>query len=256
MKKLGIALSVLAALGSAALGHVYFQRLEAEVSGGPKVPVLVAARDIPVGGALSESILAVRDVPLAYVEGRHVRASELKKVLGARLASGLRANEAVLWNDLSKYSDHTRVLSGLIKQGLRAVAIDSRTADFEGLLRPGDRVDVLFTTGGPGSGGRTRTLLQNLLVLSVGGNIQRADEEGETSSARWGAVTLSASIEQAQKLVHAQGQGRLTLTLRSHDDITIVDGVPETTTTSLVAESTPTDRPAAAPSKRGIEHVR
>src|SRR5690606_38936220 len=190
-----------------------------------------AARDIPVGGTLSESVVAVRDIPLAYVEGRHIRASELKKVLAARLASGLRANEAVLWNDLSKYSDHNRVLSGLIEQGMRAVAIDGRTADFDGLLRPGDRVDVLFTAGGTNSSGTTRTLLQNLLVLSVGGNIQRADEDGGRSSyARSGSVTVSASVEQAQKLVHAQGQGRLTLTLRNHDDITIVDGVPETTT--------------------------
>lgn len=259
MKNLALIACVVAAAGSAGLGHVYFQRLEAEVSGGPKVAVLVAADDIPVGGSLDEKHLAVRDIPQAYLEERNVRASEVKKVLGARVSGGLKANEAVLWTDLAKFSDKARVLSGLVQQGLRAVSIDSRSADFDGLLRPGDRVDVLLSTG-KGDEGSTVTLMQNLLVLSVGGSIQRAtDEEGAKSwSGAGGAVTVSASLGQAQILTEAQKRGRLTLTLRNSDDITLVDGVVETTAKDLIAHSDGADRskPVLGQQPKEIEHVR
>ena len=258
MKKLGLIASGIAALASLGLGHLYFERLEAEVSGGPKVAVLVAAKDVPVGAALTEEKLALRDIPQAYVEGRHVRASEVKKVLGSRLVGGLRANEALLWSDLAKFNDHARVLSGLVQQGMRAVAIDSRSADFEGLLRPGDRVDVLFSAEGKDESS-TVTLLQNVLVLSVGGETVRVeDEQGRKSLARGGSVTVSGTVEQAQLVTQAQKRGRLTLTLRNSDDITIVEGVPETTARDLRLDTARTDTKsgAARAAKEAIEHVR
>ncbi len=95
MKRLGFFASVAAAIGSVLLGHLYFRRLEAEVSGGPRVAVLVAAGDLAVNGVVTEQNVAVRDVPQAYVEGRQIRAPDLQKVLGARIAGGLKANERV-----------------------------------------------------------------------------------------------------------------------------------------------------------------
>lgn len=253
MKKLGLIISAAAGVASLGLGQLYFSRLEAEVSGGPKVAVLVAAADVPVGATLTEARLAVRDIPQAYVEGRQVKASELKKVVGARVTGGLQANETLLWTDLAKFSDHSRVLSGLVQQGSRAVAIDSRAADFQGLLRPGDRVDVLLTSGDKGSGS-TATLLQNLLVLSVGSNIARVDDESAKGGGR-GGVTLSATLEQAQVLAQAEQRGRLTLVLRNSDDVTVVEGLPETTGSNLFAakDTAPSPRPAT---KGAIEHVR
>jgi pilus assembly protein CpaB len=259
MKKLPLLLSLGAALGSLALGHVYFQRLEAEVSGGPKIAVLAAGSDVPVGGTLTEEKLVVRDIPQAYVEGRHVRASELKKVLGARVGGGLKANDALFWSDLAQFSDQSRVLSGLVQNGTRAVALDLRAGDFDGLLRPGDRVDLLLTVGGKDSAGSTVTLLQNLLLLSVGGNIARADEKASAAALRsGGSVTVSASVAQAQLITQAKERGRLSLSLRNPDDITLVEGLPETTSADVMrgpqAATASPQRPASA--KGSIEHVR
>lgn len=253
MKKLGLIVSAAAGVASLGLGQLYFSRLEAEVSGGPKVAVLVAGTDVPVGATLTEARLAVRDVPQAYVEGRQVKASELKKVVGARVTGGLRANETLLWTDLTKFSDRSRFLSGLVQQGSRAVAIDNRSADFQGLLRPGDRVDVLLSSGDKGAGS-TVTLLQNLLVLSVGTNIARVDEAAEAVG-RGAGVTVSATLEQAQVLAQAEQRGRLMLVLRNSDDVTIVEGLPETTGANLFAakNAAPSLRPAT---KGAIEHVR
>lgn len=257
MKKLQLTLSVAAALGSIGLAHLYLQRLEAEISGGPKVSVLVASEDVPVGATIKESSLAARDVPQAYLEGRSIRASDLKKVLGSRVSGGLRANDTVLWSDLAQFSDRTRVLSGLVQDGMRAVAIDGRSADFDGLLRPGDRVDVLFSTGTKDEGGATATLLQNLLVLSVGGSIARSSDSGEVG-VRGASVNLSATVEQAQVIVQAQQRGRLALTLRNSDDIRLVEGLREANAKDLLAAKDRTDwrQPKDTTSKEVIDHVR
>lgn len=252
MKQLGLMLSALAAVTSLGLGHLYLQKLEREVSGGAKVAVLVAAADVPAGATLSEERLAVRDIPQAYVEARQVKASELKKVVGTRVSAGLRANETLLWSDLARFSDRARVLSGLVQPGSRAIALDGRTLDFQGLLRPGDRVDVLLTTGESGASA-TVTLLQNLLVLSVGSNIARIGEENPKGSLRGSGVALSASPEQAQTLTQAQERGRLTLVLRNADDITVIDGLPGAGALPASKEREPVARAAV---KGGIERVR
>jgi pilus assembly protein CpaB len=254
MKKIVLPSSLGAAALAAFLTHLYLARLEADASGGARVAILVAAEDIPVGAALTESQLAVRDVPQAYVEGRQVRASEVKKVIGARAAGGLKANEALLWTDLAKFNDRARVLSGLVQNGMRAVPLDLRSADFDGLLRPGDRVDVLFSTGAKGDDGATQTLLQNLLVLSVGGTLGGDDEAAPGAR---GGVTLSATIEQAQVITQAQLRGRLSLTLRNTDDLTLAEGLPETSSRDLLPGRDRADaqrRPAAV--KGAIDHVR
>lgn len=257
MKKAGLVASLVAALGSGGLAHLHFVRLTAEVSGGPKVPILAAAADIPVGGVLTEESLVVRDVPQAYVEGRAVRAPDVKKVLGARVTAGLKASEALLWTDLSKFNEHARVLSGLVENGMRAVSVDGRTATFDGLLRPGDRVDVLLTTGDKSDGNAaTVTLLQNLLVLSVGESIARTDEDPKTGS-RAAAVSLAATMDEAQRLTLAAKHGQLTLTLRNPDDIATVEGAPGTTVRELAVASSPAPslRDAVA-RKEHLEHVR
>jgi len=243
-----------------ALSHVYLQRLEAEVSGGPKVSVLVVSEDTAVGAVLTEDKLAVRDVPQAYVDERNVRAADAKKILGVRTAGGLRANEAVLWSDLMKFSDHARVLSGLVQSGLRAVTIEARAADFDGLLRPGDRVDVLFTTPSKDAEtGLTTTLLQNLLVLSVGGDLGKRDDgtkdEGGAGS-HSGTVTLSATLEQAQLLTQAKERGKLGLTLRNPEDMQLVEGVPETGAKDVLAAKDRLEwRKTGATHGKALDHV-
>lgn len=256
MNKLSLAIAGASALGATALGHLYLERLEHEVSGGARVAVLVAAKDLPINAPLTEDAVAVRELPQAYLEGRHVRASDLKQILGTRLSGGLKANETILWTDLSKFNSHARVLSALVQNNMRAISIDPRSSTFDGLLRPGDRVDVVYTQGKTDAGGSTSTLLQNVLVLSVGGDISRADEQAKEQRGRGGAVTLSVTVEQAQLLTQARERGRLTLTLRNADDIAILSNIPETTGVAPLMAS-PAQSVSGKHTQEGtIEHVR
>ncbi len=231
MNKTPLLVALTAAVAAAAVGHLYLTRLEAETSGGRKVAVLMASEDVALGSTLAEKSLAVRDVPEAYLDARHVRATDAKKIVGARVSTALRANDSVLWSDVSS-GGSTRMLSTLVERGMRAVAIEGKSTDFDGLLRPGDRVDVLFTANQSEQPGSTVTLLQNLLVLSVGGSIVKTTE-AQSKLSRGGTVTLSASVEDAQVLTQAKERGRLSLTVRNADDIVVAAGVAETTARDL-----------------------
>lgn len=233
-KALLIAVS-LAVTGMVLLG-LHLERFEREVAGGPKVPVVVAVRDIRLGEPIAESMLARREVPEAYVEDRHIRAADVTRLLGVRASLAIRANEAILWTDLATTASDRRDLSGLVQPGMRAITIPTDvSSSFGGLVRPGDRVDVLFTTVKRGEGVlgdevATLTLLQNLLVLAAGQDMGAVGTatQANPAFASVNQVTLSVTAEQAQTLTFAAKNGTLTLVLRNPDDIALLEGLPDT----------------------------
>ena len=230
--------AIATALGGIGMLFLYMQRFEDEASGGAPVNVLIATQDIPLGAAITEGMLGTRPLPSSYVEDRHIPDTDAQRVIGVRITSGVRAGESLLWSDLATTSDQSRDLSSLVRSGQRAISVRAdATASFGGLVRPGDRVDVLLTlertTGDP----VTVPLLQNQLVLAAGqdtGAIQRAGQGGSQRSTAINQVTLSASVEQAQVLAFAAQRGRLTLILRNPDDIEVLQGLPETTTADII----------------------
>lgn len=248
-RALGIAV-ILAALGAGSIVF-YVKRFERRTSGGDPVPVLFAVQEIPLGSILKEEMLGVRSLPESYVEERHIRASESSRIIGVRVQSTLKPNESVLWSDLAA-NHKNRDLSSLVQSGMRAVTIaTNQTSTFGGLLRPGDRVDILFTSSEE-SMHATRPLLQNILVLAAGSDTGSASP----SKARpFNQITVSVTVEQSQLLAHARQKGTLTLVLRNPNDIKILDELPETSSADLVAKQPITDNVVAKQSNKETEHV-
>ncbi|MCS6799512.1 MAG: Flp pilus assembly protein CpaB [Myxococcota bacterium] len=233
-----LAAAVTATIGFALL-WLYVRRFEQEASGGPPVAVLMAAEDIPLGAAITREMLGVHHIPSRYVEDRHIRASEVDRIVGVRVSMGVKANESLLWSDLATTSEARRDLSALVRQGFRAVTVRAdSTSAFGGLLRPGDRVDVLLTTTrGEGGAGETVTmlLLQNALVLAVGRDTgSPAQSHARREEQRFNEIALGVTVEQASVLAYAQQTGRITLSLRNPDDIAVVEALPETTRNDLL----------------------
>lgn len=233
--------ALLAAVAAAAAGIVmlflYMQRFEDEASGGVPVRVLIARQDISLGTAIDEAMLGIRELPQAYIEDRHIPASEAPRIIGVRVTSGVRAGESLLWSDLATTSDQARDLSSLVRSGQRAITIraDANTS-FGGLVRPGDRVDVLLTLERADADPVTVPLLQNLLVLAAGQDTGAMVRPGSTTRrpGTIGQVTLSASIEQSQLLAFSAERGRLALILRNPDDIEVLEGLPDTSTADII----------------------
>ena len=216
---------------------VFMQRYRSEASGGTPHSVMTITRDIPPGTVITEEMVGVRALPEAYLESRHIEGSEAQSVLGLRTTTALRSGQSLLWTDLDTGGEQGIDLSGLVGSGMRAVTIEVRPQSaFDGLLRPGDRVDVVHHGERAGSAERVSvSLLQSMLVLAVSGSIGRAgDEEQTTRSCGQTHVTLAATMEQSQAILHAQGSGELSLVLRHPDDIALLEGLPETTDADIL----------------------
>jgi pilus assembly protein CpaB len=229
--------ALIAALATAALGiglmFVYMRRFEAEVRGGDLVEVLVAVEDIPLGAQISEEMLGFDEVPRKYVQERHIRRNDVQRVLGVRARAEIRANEWVLWTDLATSGDQRRDLSSLLREGMRAVNIGVRRGSaFGGLLRPGDRVDVLLTM--EEGGGITLPLLQNVLVLAVGADTGRTVFEDEDDEEDLTSITVALTVEQAQLITLGASRGSMSLTLRNPDDIHVIEDLPDTRINDIV----------------------
>jgi len=241
MNKKALVIAAVAALIGLGMLWLYMQRFEDQASGGPPVAILMATQDVPLGAAITESMIGIRNLPATYIEERHIRASDAQRIIGVRVSMGVKANESLLWTDLATTAQQRRDLSGLVRNGMRAITIEARvTSGFGGLLRPGDRVDALLTTARDQTNPRgdrvTIPLLQNVLVLAVGKDTGGEDQgEGRRGrERRYNEVTLSVTVEQAQILTFAGEQGSLTLILRNPEDIAILDGLPETTRDDLL----------------------
>jgi pilus assembly protein CpaB len=254
VNKKALLISLVTAIAGVLLAHFYLTRLEQEISGGPKMSVLIAATDLKPGTVLTESLLGVRSMPQAYVGERNISERDARKVVGVRISTRVKANEPILWSDVATLAAPGRDLSTAVQEGKRAIALNGSNVTFDGLLRPGDRVDVLFTRG---AGDETSTLMQNVLVLSVGGRIEVDDGPGGIAmrSSR-GAVTVSVSSEEGQLLTQAEQQGALTLVLRNPDDIAIVEGLPKTQREDVIPRVEQAARRTEAQPSKEIDHVR
>lgn len=221
-----LVVALVTAVAGALLLGVYVQRLQREISGGSPISLLALREDLAAGSRLDEAHLVSHDVPETYVESRQVRASELAKVLGVRTAVPLEAHHTLSWTDLDSTTRHARILSEHVPSGMRAISVPSGgRLGIGSLMRPGDRVDVLVTRIREDGRSVTIPLLQNVLVLSVGGRLSSTDTAASDDSR---AVSLLVTVDQASLLVHAKRDSLVSLVLRNPEDLQVNEGLPDT----------------------------
>jgi pilus assembly protein CpaB len=239
--------ALLAAALGAALLVLYMRRFEQEKSGGEPVKVLVVTKAVARGKPVTDEILSVRDIPIAYVDGRTIRASEREKVAGLRTLAPLEAQSVLMWNDLSVSADDRRDLSSLITPGFRAVYIRAMREDQGSpLISPGDYVDVIATLP-PSEGHSDRTsavvLLQRVLVLASGQRMSTENlpepSDKRAPPSREQGLTLSLSLPQAQQIALAAERGHFSVALRNPDDPRTFDGIPDMSESSLTLPRAP-----------------
>ncbi len=225
MKRTPLIASVALVLGGFVVMYLYQAEYRLERSGGPAVEVVIAAQSIPFGEPVRAEWLATKALPQSYVEDRHILAPRIRDLIGLPLAQSVRGGEAILRTDLSALSDQQRTLSAEIPPGYRAITIlASSTSTFNGLLRPGDHVDVILTVGNPLHPDELRNtlLFQNLAVLAIGRQIQVEETDEGRQGYRLGqttSVTLQVTLAEGARLTQALLEGRLQLSLRNGSDV-------------------------------------
>jgi len=231
-------IAILGGLLAAVLVWFYLTSLEEKYRQISKpVPVLLARGYIPRGTILKEQMVQVSKIPKEYVQpdvlcsfrdllneqGRNVYLTLLPILEG----------EQVSLTKLSKI-DKEIGLSMVIPQGKTAfsLAVDDLNI-FGGLLQPGNRVNILGTFEYEDKGKShviTKTLLQNVEVLSVGKKLRgapatapREQKNEQVEDTERTVLTLSLTPTEATMLTFAREKGSLSIVLRPFGDENILE---------------------------------
>lgn len=181
------------------------------------VKVVVASRDISFGEEIEPVTLTTIDWPRDAVPAGVFTGYEdllpATSMPSRRARRAIAQGELILKSKVSDFGEKVTIVQAIgADQRAMAIEVDAETA-VGGFVTPGDRVDIVMTTGAK-SEMRAVTILQNIRVIGVD---QESDEQTDQPViAR--TVTVAVSPDQVQRLALAQRAGRLSLTLRSFDD--------------------------------------
>ena len=214
-RRLGLAL--LAALViSLGVTYVFYVRvMKTQASSRPKMKSVVAAGVALQPGApiTAENLTLINWPDNVALDGLIEKKED---VTGHVLMYSVAVNDPVLRRDLA--SSTSFGLSAKIPDGMRATAVKTNEVlNIAGFVFPGSRVDVLVTLHGENSaaGTMTRTVLQNVQVLSTGSKMD-PDPNGRPENVT--IITLLVTPEESEKLALAENQGTIQFVLRNGGD--------------------------------------
>jgi len=230
-----------------ACSYIVYRLVGNRLSGPHKATtrVVAAANDIKLGAVLRDA-----DLTTVEITGTMPKGVILKKqdAIGRGVVSDLYSGEPILESRLAAPGSGGG-LAATIPQGMRASAVKvNDVVGVAGFVTPGMRVDVLISGNPPGQtrdsaqGALSKTILQNIQVLSAGTDIQ-PDAEGKPRQVQ--VVNLLVTPEQAELLNLAVNQASIQLVLRNPLDTNIATP-PVAATAQLFtgAYTLPTPKPA------------
>jgi pilus assembly protein CpaB len=205
--------------------------------------VMLAARNLPVGTQIGDA-----DVKIGEWSGPLPGNALSKKedAIGRGVVASIYEGEPLLDSRLAAKGAGAG-LSATIPPGMRAVAVRiNEVVGVAGFVVPGQRVDVLVLGTPPGGssavGTITKTILQNIEILSAGQNIQK-DNEGKPVTVQ--VVNMLVTPEQAEVLSLVSNDMRIQLILRNPLD-TKESKTPGTASANIFSGAA--FKPPAAPS--------
>ncbi|MBN2373064.1 Flp pilus assembly protein CpaB [bacterium] len=180
-------------------------------------PVVVAKFDLPWGTSVTEEMLKLK--PFLKESLPPGAFSETSGLSGRTLLYPVKAEEPIFESRLAPDTIKTGGVAAIITPNKRAIAIKvDKIVGVSGFIHPGHRVDVLvtLTDSGKHGGTITKTVLENMLVLAAGTEMQPADAQGKSTQVD--VITLEVTPEEGEKLALAATTGKLILTLRNFAD--------------------------------------
>jgi len=182
-------------------------------------PVLVAANQFDHGTLLTEENLKVEEWPLQIIPENAV--TDLAEVKNMAITTRLSKGLAILKTDVVNKNE-LRTLA--IPPGSKVVAIKVAADDtFNGLLAPGDKVDVIGVVRLRDEANSRRnttiskTFLKNITVFSVNENMRAGGARELTGAKNNSIVSVLVNEKQSEKIVLIQKVAQLKLVLRGDD---------------------------------------
>jgi pilus assembly protein CpaB len=207
--------------------------------------VLVAASDIKLGSVLHDADLKPAEwagpIPNGAIRKR-------QDAVGRAVISNIYQGEPILATRLAAPGSGAG-LAATIPPGMRAEAVKvDEVVGVAGFVTPGMHVDVLISgippgANNPAEGAISKTLLQNVEVLSAGTDIQQ--DRGESKPKQVQVVNLLVTPEQAEELALTGSQMHIQLVLRNPLDTQVVQ--PPTTAMGTIFSGDRNFAPAPQP---------
>lgn len=197
---------------------------EEAARGKTMVRVVVANRALGAGELIDSSVVSVREIPLEFVNKTTIVPDNYEMVDGQALQVDVQRGEPLLTSYTA--SRGGEVFAAAIKTGRRALTLEvDEINSISGMLRPGDRIDLLLTARPPeaspgGSAGREITfpMLSNVEVLATGQAQKARPAAGAAAANGFSHITLDVTPEESTRIIVAKAAGKLTAVLRSPDD--------------------------------------
>ncbi len=132
-------------------------------------PVVIALEDLPLRTVVEEDMIAVREMPIEFIP--EDAAQDVKDVLGKMVMTDINKGEVILLNRLASPTNVTRNIALTIPEEHVVIALPAQDLlNRVGMLKPGDRVDILFSLYfGDQSPDQTITLnvLQDVTIQAI-----------------------------------------------------------------------------------------
>lgn len=205
--------TVVATVASLLLYRLLINRPQPARAAMATAQIVLATRDIDVGTVLKEEDVKLADWPGSVPVGASAKTQD---VVGRGITTAIYAKEPVIESRLAPKGAGGG-LAAMIPPGMRAFAIRvNEVVGVAGFVVAGMRVDILISGNKPGGdqglGTLSKTLLQNIEVLSAGQDYKK-DAEGKPIAVQ--VVNLLVTPEQAEQLSLAAAQTSIQLVLRN-----------------------------------------
>jgi len=212
--------TIVATVASLLLYRLLINRPQPAKAAMSTTQIVLAMRDIDVGTVLKEEDVKLSDWPGSVPVGAQTKTLN---VVGRGITTPIYAKEPVIESRLAPKGAGGG-LAAMIPPGMRAFAIRvNEVVGVAGFVVAGMRVDILISGNKPGGdqgmGTLSKTLLQNVEVLSAGQDYKK-DAEGKPIAVQ--VVNLLVTPEQAEKLSLAAAQTSIQLVLRNPLDREVV----------------------------------
>ncbi len=196
--------------------------------------LVVPVENLLKGSILKQESLAIKQVPVDFIPSNALLAENWKQAIGRTLLAPLQRGRPITWSAIA--GDAVDRFSENVEIGKRAKTIKiSKVNSIDGLLRPGDRIDIygLFSSSDVGqpavenfSDQVLLLVLEHAEVLAAGredANGRKYENFIDNNSAdgfnmSFSTVTLHVTEYQAAKIEIAQEAGELMAVLRNPED--------------------------------------
>lgn len=216
-----LALSLLMAFVTSLLLYFYISGLDGEKVEVEYIEIYAAKVEIPARTEVREEMIVKVQVPKDV--NIPLGLTDKSQIVGKLTKERIIKGEPILSERL--YNGDKANMAYIIPKGKRAVTIGvNEVSEVGNFITAGDYADVIatFDETSIDLGGRkiyypkyTKVILQNVQILGIG---QSMDADKKESKELPASVTLAVTLEEAEKLVHADQNGVLRLALKPVTD--------------------------------------